>query len=230
MPRLKLQRFRATEPRPETLARYVRIYASEDLYHRGDTLLPLTARELFGRDRPLTLDLGSGRGEFLVEQASAHPDRLFVGIEIHWKSVWDAVNRAEAARLDNVRIVRADLRRILGKVPDRSVAEAWVLFPPPTLEKKRLRKDILSEANIAHLGRILEDGARLRFVTDQPEYFAWKVELIRASGAFEDAVISREFEGGLTRFQQFWEERSIASLRYEALRLPRVGADAAPSA
>lgn len=230
MSRLKLQRFRATEPRPETLARYVRVYASEDLHYRGDTLPPLTACELFGRDGPLTLDLGSGRGEFLVEQASAHPDRLFVGIEIHWKSVWDAVNRAEAASLNNVRFVRADLRRILAKAPDCSVAEAWVLFPPPTLEKKRLRKDILSETNVAHLGRMLQDGARLHFVTDQPEYFAWKVELIRASGAFEDAVISREFEGGLTRFQQFWEKRSIASLRYEALRLPRSDTNPSPSA
>lgn len=229
MPRLKLQRFRVKEPRPEALARYVRVYASEDLYHRGDTLPPLTARSLFDREAPLTLELGSGRGEFIVDQAREQPDRLFVGIEIHWKSVWDSVNRAEAAGIDNVRFVRADIRQVLGKVPDQSLAEAWVLFPPPTVEYKRRKKDILSTQIVEHLARMLADGALLRFVTDHDDYFAEKVALIRESGWFEDAAISHEFEGGLTRFQQFWENLDIASKRYEAVRVPRAEAGNRPS-
>lgn len=229
MPRLKLQRFRVKEPRPEALARYVRVYASEDLYSRPETQPPLSARALFGRDAPLTLELGSGRGEFIVEQARAQPDRLFVGIEIHWKSVWDAVNRADAAEIDNVRFVRADIRRVLVKVPDQALEEAWALFPPPAVERKRRKKDILSAETVDHLGRMLRDGARLRFVTDHAEYFAEKVALIRQSGWFEDAAISHEFEGGITRFQQFWENLDIVSRRYEAVRVPRAGAGDRPS-
>lgn len=229
MPRLKLQRFRVKEPRPTALARYVRVYASEDLYHRPETQPPLSARALFGRDAPLTLELGSGRGEFIVEQAREQPDRLFVGIEIHWKSVWDAVNRADAAEIDNVRFVRADIRRVLVKVPDQALEEAWALFPPPAVERKRRKKDILSAETVDHLGRMLRDGARLRFVTDHAEYFAEKVALIRQSGWFEDAAISHEFEGGITRFQQFWENLDIVSRRYEAVRVPRAREGDRPS-
>jgi len=229
MPRLKLQRFRVKEPRPEALVRYLRVYASEDLYSRPETQPPLSARALFGRDAPLTLELGSGRGEFIVEQAREQPDRLFVGIEIHWKSVWDAVNRADASEIDNVRFVRADIRRVLVQVPDQALEEAWVLFPPPAVERKRLKKDILSAETINHLGRMLRDGARLRFVTDHAEYFAQKIALIRQSGWFEDAAISHEFEGGITRFQQFWENLDIVSRRYEAVRAPRAGAGDRPS-
>src|SRR5690606_34727410 len=82
MPLLKLQRFRVKQPRPEALARYLRVYASEDLYHRAEQLPPLSGEALFDRDAPITLELGSGRGEFMVEQARQQPDRLFVGLEI----------------------------------------------------------------------------------------------------------------------------------------------------
>lgn len=221
MPRLKLQRFRAAEPPADVLARYVRVYASEALYRREEALPPLAAPALFGREGRLTLDLGSGRGEFLIEQARQQPDRLFVGIEIHWKSVWDAANRAAAADLDNVRFVRADLRRVLVKVPNQTIEEAWVLFPPPALEKKRLKNDLLSAPMLEHLGRMLADRAALRFVTDHPDYFAQKVAALRASGCFEELTLARKFEGGITRFQQFWESRDVASLRYEAVRVAR---------
>lgn len=221
MPRLKLQRFRVKEPRPEALERYLRVYASEDLYHRGEQLPSLSAESLFGRDAPIVLELGSGRGEFMVGQAQQEPDRLFVGIEIHWKSVWDAINRADAANLQNVRFIRADIRNVLVKVPDQSVEEVWVLFPPPTVEYKRRKNDLLSEKILAHLARVMQDGALLRFVTDHEEYFAEKVALIRQTGWFEDATISRDFEGGITRFQRFWENFEIASLRYEGARVAR---------
>lgn len=221
MPRLKLQRFRVKPPRPEALARYLRVVASEDLYRRAEQLPPLSGKALFDRAAPITLELGSGRGEFMVEQARQQPDRLFVGLEIHWKSVWDAINRADAANLENVRFVRADIRNVLVKVPDQSVDEAWVLFPPPAVEYKRRKQDLLSATIVEHLGRMLQDDALLQFVTDHEDYFAEKVAALRASGLFEDAAISRDFEGGMTRFQRFWENFEIASLRYEGARVPR---------
>jgi len=221
MPRLKLKRFRVRQPRPEALARYLRVYASEDLYRQPEGLPSLSARELFGRDGLLALDLGSGRGEYLVAQAQARPARLFVGIEIHWKSVWDAVNRADAAGLENVRFIRADVRRVLAKVPDESVDEVTVLFPPPALVRKRRGQDLLSEAVIEHLARVMVDGAPLRFVTDHPDFFAHKIALIRSGGCFEEVTLAQDFEGGLTRFQQFWESRAVPSLRFEAVRAPR---------
>lgn len=216
MPRLKLHRFRAKPPPPDVLARYLRFYPGDQLYHRPESLPPISAASLFGVEAPIVLDVGCGRGEYLVGQAAERPAEYFVGLDWHAKSLWDAIHRARRAGVDNVRFVKADVRLALSRVPDSSVSEALVLFPPPRVERRRLKMDLLSEEMLAQLHRVLLPGAPLHFVTDHDEYFDLKRALIEAHGGFAIAGVEQQFEGGQTRFQQFWEERAIPSKRLEA--------------
>jgi tRNA (guanine-N7-)-methyltransferase len=215
MGRLKLKRFRVKPPPPEALARYLRIYEPRDLYHRPQTLPPITSLTLFGNDRPLVLDLGCGRGEFVVAQAVQRPDENFAGLDWHLKSVWDAVNRARKAGLDNVRFVKTDFRLALQLVPDESVHEAYMLFPPPVLAHKRRSRDLLAGATLRQIHRLLAADGLFHFVTDQPEYFELKHALIEESGLFAILSASQAIEGGLTWYQQFWERFQIESRRLE---------------
>src|SRR5690606_8850278 len=130
-PRLKLKRFKVTVPSDEVLAFYTRFYGNRELYFAPESLPPINAKELFGIDAPLVFDLGCGRGDFLIREAAESPDQYFVGIELHWKSIWDAVNKAHQAGLRNVRFLRADAQRVLAKVADGDVSEVFLLFPPP---------------------------------------------------------------------------------------------------
>jgi tRNA (guanine-N7-)-methyltransferase len=215
MSRLKLKRFRVKKPNDAALARYLRAYSSKDLYWNPDALPPLSSRELFDADAPLVFDLGCGRGEFLVRQAQGQPDLYFVGFDWHRKSIWDAINRAEAAGLDNVKFVRADFRRALAKVPDQSVQDVFLLFPPPILKHSKRKQDPLPDATIRAIHRVLLPAGVFHFVTDRADYFAVKVARLDASGLFARLQTSHEFEGGLTRFQRFWEGFDIESHRYE---------------
>ncbi len=219
MGRLKLQRFRASKPPDHVQARYIRVYKGRDLHYHADMLPPISAEMLFGVSAPLVLDLGCGRGEFLVEQAQAQPDRYFVGFEWHIKSVWDAANRAYAAGVDNVRIVRTDLRLALRIVPDRAADEVLMLFPPPKLAPSEHKRDLLTEPLLRQIHRILLPGGLFHFVTDHVDYFAAKRALIEGSGLFAVQGESSAFEGGLTRFQRIWEAMDIASQRLECRRL-----------
>ncbi len=216
MPRVKLKRFHVERPTPDALARYLRGYPGHDLYHNADAQPPITAETLFGRDQPLVFDLGCGRGEFIVEQAAQRPDVLFAGFDWHEKSVWDAVNRADRAQLDNVRVIKADVRLALRIVPDESVCEVFMLFPPPASAERRRKIDPLPESTLRTIHRILVPGGRFHFVTDHAGYFAIKRALIDSTGLFEIVQAGQQIEGGLTRFQQFWESRDIESKRLEA--------------
>jgi tRNA (guanine-N7-)-methyltransferase len=215
MSRLKLKRFRVKPPPPETLARYLRVYEPRDLYHRPQTLPPITSATLFGNDRPLVLDLGCGRGEFVVAQAVQRPDENFAGLDWHLKSVWDAVNRAQLAGLDNVRFLKTDFRLAMPLVPNQSVREAYMLFPPPVLAHKRRSGDLLTHAMLRQIHRVLAADGLFHFVTDQPAYFELKQALMEQSGLFTILVASQAIEGGLTRYQQFWERFQIESRRLE---------------
>lgn len=213
MPRLKLKRFRVKPPTPEALATYYRNHEGRDLYHHAGELPPISAPELFGVDVPLVFDLGCGRGEFVVGQAAQRPDEYFVGMDWHVKSAWDAVNRAARAGLDNVRIIRADFRLALRLVPDDAASELYVLFPPPVLKPSKGGQDPLRDNVIPALHRVLRPGGYFHFVTDNAEYFDLKRALIVESGRFEEESTSRDFEGGQTRFQKFWEGFDIQSNR-----------------
>jgi len=215
MGRLKLKRFRVKPPPPEALAQYLRLYEPRILYHNPQALPPITSLTLFGNDRPLVLDLGCGRGEFVVGQAAQRPGENFAGLDWHLKSLWDAVNRARRAAVDNVRFIKTDFRLALPLVPDESVREVYLLFPPPVLTYKRRSLDLLTDSTLRQIHRLLMADGLFHFVTDQAEYFERKRTLIETSGLFTILSVSQAFEGGLTWYQQFWERFQIESRRLE---------------
>jgi tRNA G46 methylase TrmB len=223
MSRLKLRRFKVKEPAQEMLQKYERVYPSKDLHFAPETLPPLSAESLFGAGRAgetMVFDLGCGRGEFIVRQAAERPDELFVGIDYHQKSIWDGINRAVRAGAENVRFVRADLRRVLHKVPDESVHEAYMLFPPTASIRRKRNSDPFPVETLEQLHRIMVVGASFHFVSDHEAYFAWKRDMIERAGLFDMAAFSKGFEGGQTRFQRLWERFEIESLRLECHKKP----------
>ena len=216
MPRLKLQRFRARPPAPSVMAHYVRDYDGRALHYRPETQPPVTADALFGPPAdgsPFVIDLGCGRGEFIVQQAEVRPAEWFVGFDWHRKSIWDAVTRASRAGIDNVRFVRADFRQTLELVPDAVASEVFMLFPPPTVAYKQRKADPLTDATLRMIHRVMQPGTTFHFVTDHPDYFEIKRALIADSGLFAVETVSQALESGQTRFQQFWERFDIASRR-----------------
>ena len=216
MARLKLKRFKVSRPDAESLARYYRVYDPKDLYYRPATVMPVTSAALFGDGQPLALDLGCGRGEFVVQQAIDHPELNFVGIDRHIKSLWDAVNRTESAGLANVCFAKADVRLIFNAVPDESVSDVTMLFPPTSsITPSKRKSDPLPEDVLRAIYRVLVPGASFHFVSDHAEYFAWKHAMIAESGLFEIVQVRRGFEGGQTRFQRIWETFEIESRRLE---------------
>src|SRR5215472_3615597 len=102
MPRRTVDRFPIRQPSDAALRRYYRSYDGATLYHAPDTLPDITPADLFGNARPLILDLGCGRGEFLINEAQRHPERNYAGLDFQRKYLYDAVNHAAALDLDNL--------------------------------------------------------------------------------------------------------------------------------
>ena len=213
MSRLTLKKFRVTQPAPDHIAKYIKKYTGSELFHSIDDLPLHSSMYLFDDDKPLVLDLGCGRGEFITSQAKNNPELNFVGLDVHQKSIWDGVNKAVNQELENIRFILADMRGILPKFADTSAQTIYLLFPPPHLQRKRLKKDVLTPELLKEVYRILRPAGEFVFVTDKEEYFVCKRKLINEYGYFREAEISQGFEGGITRFQKFWEKYGIPSSR-----------------
>lgn len=137
----------------------------------GRVRLPLDPCELFGRQVPLEVELGLGKGRFLIEWAAGHPDGAFLGVERCQKYLLVAAARTARRGLTNVRLVRTTAEDMLFRcLADDSVAAVHVYFPDPWPKKRHFKRRLLSRSNLERIARVLIGGGVLRIKTDHEGY------------------------------------------------------------
>lgn len=218
--RRRLNRFGIETPPADVLQAYLRTYLLEDLYDRPESLTPISSEGFFGNAHPLTLDIGCGRGEYIVREAAMHPERNYIGVDFHLKSLYDGITQAAAQKLENVRFIKTDARWVMRAVPDGSVDELLLLFPPPVRRPKFFKKDLITLPRLQEYHRGLHDRGTIRFVTDVRWYFESRIETIAECGLFHETHIGTSMEGGVTWYQRIWEQHGLPSLRAEYAKHP----------
>lgn len=149
----------------------------------GDS--PLSWPDLFGDDRPVVVEIGSGKGLFLANAAQARPGAGFFGIEIAKKYARLAAERAVKAGLTNVRLWPGDAGRLMDRrVAPGSLLEVHVYFPDPWWKKRHKKRRVFNEALVASIARALTPGGELHVATDVEEYFGVIRELVAADPRF----------------------------------------------
>jgi len=190
---------------------------------RGTGKEAISWPELFGNDNPVELEVGFGKGLFLVTAGVARPDRNFFGIEIIRKYQLYATTRIAIRQLPNVKTACGDAKRILrDHVTPGSVDVVHVYFPDPWW-KTRHKKRLLFTAEFAELVlRTLRPGGQLLFVTDVQDYFEMVTGLLAAVPAFRPLPPPIESAGAtetdyLTNFERKFrkEGRPIYRSAYE---------------
>jgi tRNA (guanine-N7-)-methyltransferase len=135
--------------------------------------------ELFGTDHPVEIEVGFGKGLFLVTSAQSHPEINYVGVEIERKYQLYAATRMAKRSLRNVRLACADARDFLReRVPVGSVAAVHVYFPDPWWKKRHHKRRVFTEDFARQCARVLRPGGRLHVATDVEEYFGIISELL----------------------------------------------------
>ncbi len=152
---------------------------------------PVDFARIFGRPGPVHIEIGSGKGTFLVAQAKAQPEVNFLGIEWARKFYRHAVDRIGRWGLRNVRILRADAATFLhDAVPADSVDCFHVYFPDPWPKKRHHKRRFLQSANLEVLIRCLKPGGEIRIATDHADYFE---QIRQVTSAFRGVLQEIEF-------------------------------------
>ena len=127
---------------------------------------------IFGRPGPVHMEIGSGKGTFLLGQATAQPGDNYLGIEWARKYYRYAVDRIGRWELTNVRIIRTDaVSFITDSVPDESVDYFHIYFPDPWPKKRHHKRRLICLANLEQLIRCLKAPGQIRIATDHTDYF-----------------------------------------------------------
>ncbi len=146
--------------------------------------------EVFGNDHPLELEIGSGKGLFLANAATALPSHNFLGIELARKYAGKAVERIAKKDLRNVRLVAGDARRFLHEfVPPQSVVAVHIYFPDPWWKKRHRKRRVFCEPFVVDVAHALKPGGDFWIATDVEEYYGVMQELMASHPEFSPQSI-----------------------------------------
>jgi tRNA (guanine-N7-)-methyltransferase len=126
---------------------------------------------------PFELEIGSGKGTFLVQQAEQSPGVNYLGIE--WaREFWlYGADRLRRRGLKNVILLNADASEFVRwRMPSGIARVIHLYFPDPWPKSKHNRRRMVQDSFLEQAQRILVDGGELRVVTDHADYFAWMEE------------------------------------------------------
>ena len=133
---------------------------------------PIDLQRLFSRAAPLHLEIGSGKGTFLLNYARQHPEINLLGIEWANKYYRYSVDRMRRWQITNVRILRADAREFIAAyLPDQCIAAFHIYFPDPWPKKRHHKRRFFQPAVLNQVARCLTSDGQLRTATDHAEYF-----------------------------------------------------------
>lgn len=155
---------------------------------------PLDLAALFGRTAPCTLEIGFGNGDNLAALAAAHPERDFIGVEVHPPGVGHLLRTAAEAGLANLRVIQHDAVEVLREriAPD-SLDAILVLFPDPWHKKRHHKRRLVSPEFAALAASRLSPGGTLQLATDWTPYAEWMLEVLSAQPALRNRAAGGRF-------------------------------------
>jgi tRNA (guanine-N7-)-methyltransferase len=155
-----------------------------------DVPSPLDWQAVFGNAGPVEIEVGFGKGLFLLTAAESCTGVNFVGIEIARKYQLFTATRLAKRRFRNVRLVKADARQFLrDHVATGSCRAIHVYFPDPWWKKRHFKRRVFTQEFVAECARVLRSGARLHIVTDVADYFQLITELLAKESSLQPSPV-----------------------------------------
>lgn len=142
--------------------------------------------EVFGGPGPVEVEIGIGKGRFLLSAAELRPEIRMLGVE--WSNHYLRIAESRAVRrgLTNVRFIRVDARELVHRgIPDRSVDCYYVFYPDPWPKKRHNKRRFFQPGTIDDLARTLVPGGCIHAATDHVDYWSAMEPLLDGRNDFQ---------------------------------------------
>ncbi len=132
----------------------------------------------FKNDRPITLELACGGGEYTVNLARKFPDRNFIGLDIKGARIWKGATKAMNEELSNAAFLRCRIELISKFFVKGEVSEIWITFPDPFLRDSKSNRRLTSPFFLNEYRKVLKQDGIVQLKTDDPTLFEFTLETI----------------------------------------------------
>lgn len=138
--------------------------------------------EVFGNDHPLHIEVGMGKGRFIVDMALAHPEINYIGIEKYSSVLIRALEKRSQLEIDNLYFIRMDAEEICEVFADHEVERIYLNFSDPWPKDRHAKRRLTSPQFLARYDRILVPEGQIEFKTDNMDLFAFSEESVSEAG------------------------------------------------
>lgn len=144
-------------------------------------------KEVFGNSNPVRIEVGMGKGRFIMDMAAANPDINYVGIEMYDSVLLRALQKMEereeqGSRLSNLFFMRMDARELALVFNPGEVDRIYLNFSDPWPKERHAKRRLTSRQFLARYDAILEPSGTLEFKTDNRELFDFSLEEVKEAG------------------------------------------------
>lgn len=163
----KLERFKIIEERTNVIEPTKPIYK---------TIKGKWREEHFKNDKPITVELACGRGEYSVGLGRLFPDRNYIGVDVKGERIWKGSTVAVEENLINVAFLRTHILLIENFFEPGEIDEVWLTFPDPRPTKRDIKRRLTSPRFMEMYKRLLKPGGYVRLKTDNTILYEYSLE------------------------------------------------------
>ena len=172
------------------------IAVSRDVIHDGKKWKGRW-REAFGNDKPIRIEIGMGKGSFILTMAAMNPGVNFIGIEKYSSVLLRAVEKhAEHPEITNLCFIRMDAEEIEDVFAEGEVDSIYLNFSDPWPKDRHAKRRLTSDRFLKRYEKFLKPGGTVTFKTDNRDLFEFSVESALASG-WELVEITRDLHNSV---------------------------------
>lgn len=163
-------------------------YGAQRLEACGDIVIKdlrktgATSQEIFGNDNPLRIEIGCGKGDFIVGTASAEPNVNFLAIERVSDVLVTAAEKVKSSELSNVRVCCVDAKELAEIFQEGSVDRIYLNFSDPWPKSRHEKRRLTYKSFLEIYKRILKKDGAVFFKTDNRALFDFSLEEFTAFG------------------------------------------------
>ena len=139
-------------------------------------------QDLFGNKNPIQIEIGMGKGRFLMELAAGNPDINYIGIEKYSSVLLRAVQKMEENELPNLRFIRMDAEDLCEVFDKEEVDKIYLNFSDPWPKDRHAKRRLTSPEFMHVYDQILEKNGTVEFKTDNQSLFSYSLESIPDAG------------------------------------------------
>lgn len=176
-------------------------------------------KEIFHNENSITLELGCGKGDFIVELAKRFPQRNFIGLDIRSARLWYGGKNIGRMNLENLFFIHERIERLTEIFSKGEISEIWLNFPDPYPKRRQEKKRMTGPKFLEMYKTILKLGGKIFLKTDNQDLFNYSVKSVKSPPRQSRGVVNILEKTDDLYYSPFLNEINSIQTTYEKIFL-----------